>query len=66
MQIRTFLLSSVLVGLTATIGVPGPSLPDELLKSSTEVVSIPLQRGVESLNVATAAAVLTWVLGSRS
>ena len=34
MQIRTFLLSSVLVGLTATIGVPGPSLPDELLKSS--------------------------------
>ncbi|MEZ5323020.1 MAG: TrmH family RNA methyltransferase [Microthrixaceae bacterium] len=39
------------------VGAEGPGLPDELVEASTSAVSIPMAAGVDSLNVATAAAI---------
>lgn len=47
------------------LGEEGRGLDAELQAACTRTVGIPLQRGVESLNVATAAAVVGWAL-SRS
>lgn len=44
------------------LGEEGRGLGPGLQEACTQVVGIPLQRGVESLNVATAAAVLGWAL----
>ncbi|MDP6850347.1 MAG: RNA methyltransferase, partial [Planctomycetota bacterium] len=44
------------------LGEEGKGIPDEVRASVERVLSIPLSRGVESLNVATAAAVLSWNL----
>ncbi|HEX9793693.1 MAG TPA: RNA methyltransferase [Planctomycetota bacterium] len=45
------------------LGEEGGGVPALLRAASARTLGIPLQRGVESLNVATAAAVLTWALG---
>ncbi|MBL7009176.1 MAG: RNA methyltransferase, partial [Planctomycetes bacterium] len=47
------------------LGEEGRGLPAELITACSRLVAIPLARGVESLNVATAAAVLAWELGGR-
>jgi tRNA G18 (ribose-2'-O)-methylase SpoU len=47
-------------------GAEGPGLTDEALAAADERVRIPMSAGVDSLNVAAAAAVACWVLGRRS
>lgn len=47
------------------LGEEGRGLPAELAALCARVVAVPLARGVESLNVATAAAVLGWELFAR-
>lgn len=47
------------------LGEEGRGLPPELIAACTQRVAVPLARGVESLNVATAAAVLAWELFAR-
>jgi TrmH family RNA methyltransferase len=47
------------------LGEEGRGLSAELAAACRRRVAIPLARGVESLNVATAAAVLCWELGGR-
>lgn len=44
------------------LGAEGPGLTDEALGASDARVAIPMRRGVDSLNVATAAAVAFWEL----
>jgi len=47
------------------LGEEGRGLSAELIAACQRRVAIPLSRGVESLNVATAAAVLCWELAGR-
>lgn len=47
------------------LGEEGRGVPDELAAACDARVAIPLARGVESLNVATAGAVLAWELFAR-
>ncbi len=46
-------------------GAEGPGLTEQALVASDERVRIPMAAGVDSLNVAAAAAVACWVLGRR-
>ena len=48
------------------LGEEGSGVPAELAAHCQRSVGIPLARGVESLNVATAAAILTFLLGRRA
>ncbi len=48
------------------VGSEGRGIPDRLAKACTGAVTIPMARGVESLNVATAAAVLAFDLARRA
>jgi tRNA G18 (ribose-2'-O)-methylase SpoU len=48
------------------LGAEGPGLSEAALQGSDERVRIPMARGVDSLNVAAAAAVACWVLGRRT
>jgi tRNA G18 (ribose-2'-O)-methylase SpoU len=48
------------------LGAEGPGLSAEALAGSDVRVRIPMARGVDSLNVASAAAVACWVLGRRT
>jgi tRNA G18 (ribose-2'-O)-methylase SpoU len=47
------------------LGAEGPGLTEQALAASDERVRIPMAAGVDSLNVAAAAAVAFWVLGRR-
>lgn len=47
------------------LGAEGPGLTDEALQGSDLRVRIPMARGVDSLNIASAAAVACWVVGRR-
>jgi tRNA G18 (ribose-2'-O)-methylase SpoU len=47
------------------LGAEGPGLTEEAMAASDERVRIPMTAGVDSLNVAAAAAVACWVLGRR-
>ena len=47
------------------LGAEGPGLTEEAMAASDERVRIPMAAGVDSLNVASAAAVACWVLGRR-
>lgn len=51
--------------LAVLFGAEGPGLTPEALSSADERVRIPMSGGVDSLNVAAAAAVAFWVLGRR-
>jgi tRNA G18 (ribose-2'-O)-methylase SpoU len=46
-------------------GAEGPGLSQQVLDLADEQVRIPMARGVDSLNVAAAAAVACWELGRR-
>jgi len=48
------------------LGAEGPGLTDQALSASDLRVRIPMAQGVDSLNVAAAAAVGCWVVGRRS
>jgi tRNA G18 (ribose-2'-O)-methylase SpoU len=47
------------------LGAEGPGLTEEAMAASDERVRIPMAAGVDSLNVAAAAAVACWALGRR-
>lgn len=47
------------------LGAEGPGLSEEALRGSDLRVRIPMARGVDSLNIASAAAVACWVVGRR-
>lgn len=47
------------------LGAEGPGLTAAAMAASDERVRIPMARGVDSLNVAAAAAVGCWVIGHR-
>ena len=47
------------------LGAEGPGLTDEAQASSDDRIRIPMAAGVDSLNVAAAAAVACWALGRR-
>jgi tRNA G18 (ribose-2'-O)-methylase SpoU len=47
------------------LGAEGPGLTEAAMAASDERVRIPMAAGVDSLNVAAAAAVACWVLGRR-
>ena len=47
------------------LGAEGPGLTEQALQGSDERVRIPMARGVDSLNIASAAAVACWVVGRR-
>lgn len=49
--------------MAIVLGTEGDGLGDEVLRLSDHVARIPMQRGVDSLNVAAAAAVAFWELG---
>ncbi len=49
--------------MAIVMGTEGDGLSDEVLRLSDHVARIPMQRGVDSLNVAAAAAVAFWELG---
>lgn len=51
--------------LAVLFGTEGPGLSEPALRRSDMRVRIPMSRGVDSLNVAAAAAVTFWVLGRR-
>ena len=51
--------------LAVLLGAEGPGLTGEALAASDERVRIPMAAGVDSLNVAAAAAVACWALGRR-
>lgn len=46
--------------LALILGTEGEGLPQEMIEAATYVARIPMQRGVDSLNVAAAAAVAFW------
>jgi tRNA G18 (ribose-2'-O)-methylase SpoU len=46
-------------------GAEGPGLTEQALGAADERVRIPMAAGVDSLNVAAAAAVACWVVGRR-
>jgi tRNA G18 (ribose-2'-O)-methylase SpoU len=58
--------SGGLVGVAVLLGAEGPGLTDTALAVSDVVISIPMANGVDSLNVATAAAVAFYALASAS
>jgi tRNA G18 (ribose-2'-O)-methylase SpoU len=62
-------LDRVVVGdddrVALVLGAEGPGLSEEAMAASDERVRIPMAAGVDSLNVAAAAAVACWVLGRR-
>jgi tRNA G18 (ribose-2'-O)-methylase SpoU len=47
------------------LGAEGPGLSEQALAGSDLRVRIPMARGVDSLNLASAAAVACWVVGRR-
>ena len=47
------------------LGAEGPGLSEQALLGSDDRVRIPMTRGVDSLNIANAAAVACWVVGRR-
>jgi tRNA G18 (ribose-2'-O)-methylase SpoU len=47
------------------LGAEGPGLSDQALQGSDLLVRIPMPRGVDSLNIGSAAAVACWVVGRR-
>lgn len=49
--------------LALVLGSEGPGLTSEAIKSSDQVIRIKMHNGVDSLNVASAAAVAAWALG---
>lgn len=49
--------------MAVVLGTEGDGLSDSVLRMADHVVRIPMQRGVDSLNVAAAAAVAFWELG---
>lgn len=49
--------------MAIVLGTEGDGLSDEVLRGCDHVARIPMQRGVDSLNVAAAAAVAFWQLG---
>ena len=49
--------------MAIVMGTEGDGLSDNVLRMADHVVKIPMQRGVDSLNVAAAAAVAFWELG---
>ena len=51
--------------LAVLLGNEGDGLPEDLIASCGYTVRIPMSRGVDSLNVAAAAAVAFWELGNR-
>jgi tRNA G18 (ribose-2'-O)-methylase SpoU len=51
--------------LAVLLGAEGPGLSAAVLDSADELVRIPMAAGVDSLNVAAAAAVAFWVIGRR-
>jgi tRNA G18 (ribose-2'-O)-methylase SpoU len=51
--------------LAVLLGSEGPGLSDRAMRRADLRVRIPMARGVDSLNVAAAAAVTFWVLGRR-
>ena len=54
-------------GRTALLlGAEGPGLTEEAMAASDLRVGLPMQRGVDSLNIAAAAAVGCWVVGRRA
>ena len=57
--------SRELVGVALLLGAEGPGLSDEALQASDVMVTIPMADGVDSLNVATAAAVVFHALAGR-
>ena len=55
-----------IAGRTALLlGAEGPGLTDEAMAASDLQVGLPMARGVDSLNIAAAAAVGCWVVGRR-
>jgi len=55
-----------ITGRTALLlGAEGPGLTEEAMAASDLRVGLPMQRGVDSLNIAAAAAVGCWVVGRR-
>ena len=52
--------------LAVILGNEGSGLPEEMLAACSYTVKIPMSPGVDSLNVAAAAAVAFWELGTRS
>ena len=51
--------------LALILGAEGPGLSDSVMASATRSVRIPMHNGVDSLNVAAAAAVACYVIGRR-
>lgn len=51
--------------LAVVLGAEGTGLPDRTILSCDHAVMIPMAHGVDSLNVAAAAAVAFWELGNR-
>lgn len=51
--------------VAVVLGAEGPGLTEEAMAASDERVRIPMSAGVDSLNVAAAAAVTFWALGRR-
>ena len=49
--------------MAIVMGTEGEGLSDSVLRMADHVARIPMQRGVDSLNVAAAAAVAFWELG---
>ena len=49
--------------MAVVLGTEGDGLSDSVLRQADQVARIPMQRGVDSLNVAAAAAVAFWELG---
>jgi tRNA G18 (ribose-2'-O)-methylase SpoU len=54
------------VPVAVLLGTEGPGLSDDAIARSDVRVRIPMSAGVDSLNVAAAAAVAFWVLGRRN
>jgi tRNA G18 (ribose-2'-O)-methylase SpoU len=52
-------------GVALLFGAEGPGLTDEALAASDLMVTVPMAEGVDSLNVATAAAVAFYALAPR-
>ncbi len=53
------------VGVALLLGAEGPGLTDGALEASDVAISIPMAEGVDSLNVATAAAVAFYALAGH-
>jgi tRNA G18 (ribose-2'-O)-methylase SpoU len=53
------------IRLAVVLGTEGPGLSEAAFRAADTRVRIPMSAGVDSLNVAAAAAVTFWVLGRR-